>query len=196
MFRHILKAHFVQLLPIQLLSFPLFLFFGFTTDYATLPSLSKFIAQFLIFNVIEDTGFYWVHRALHIPWLYKRVHARHHEFIKPYSLVGEIAHPVEFLFNFLLPMMIGPFLLGYLQGVHILTFWIWMVFRGARGADAHSGYYLPFHPLRLLSPIYGGALDHDIHHQLRGRKSNYGGYKFWDWICGTQFNPLTTKKQD
>src|SRR3989338_3170438 len=130
MFRHILKAHFIQLLPIQILSFPLFLFFGFTTDYATLPSLSKFAVQFLIFNIIEDTGFYWVHRALHIPWLYKRVHSRHHEFIKPYSLVGEIAHPVEFLFNFLLPMMIGPFLLGYLQGVHILTFWIWMVFRG------------------------------------------------------------------
>ena len=26
--------------------------------------------QFVVFNVIEDTGFYWIHRAFHHPKLY------------------------------------------------------------------------------------------------------------------------------
>ena len=29
-----------------------------------------------------------------------------------------------------------------------------------RSTDAHSGYHLPFHPLRLFYPVYGGALAH------------------------------------
>lgn len=52
---------------------------------------------------------------------------RHHEFTQPFSLTGEIAHPVEFMFNFLVPLMAGPFLLAWTQGVHVVTFWIWCV---------------------------------------------------------------------
>jgi sterol desaturase/sphingolipid hydroxylase (fatty acid hydroxylase superfamily) len=42
----------------------------------------------------------------------------------------------------------------------VLPFWAWMLFRTMRGVDAHSDYDLPFHPLRLLSPIYGGPRMH------------------------------------
>jgi len=34
----------------------------------------------LVFNVIEDTGFYWVHRWLHTPWAYAKIHKVHHEY--------------------------------------------------------------------------------------------------------------------
>ncbi len=43
-----------------------------------------------------------------------------------------------------------------------------------------SRYNLPYHPLRLLDPIYGGAVYHDFHHMVRGRASNYGGYKVFE----------------
>jgi len=178
------RAHFVQLLPVLIFSYPLLNFFGFHSSLP-LPSWKLFFFQFVVFNFLEDTGFYWIHRWLHTPYAYNKFHKLHHEYSDPFSLVGELAHPVEFVLNFLLPLMIGPFLLGYFQGVHIVTFWVWITFRGMRGSDAHSGYNLPFHPLRLLSSIYGGPLMHDFHHQIYGRSSNYGGYKLWDFIMGT-----------
>lgn len=46
-----------------------------------------------------------------------------------FSLTSEISHPVEFIFNILLPLVAGPFLMAYNQGVHIATFWIWISFR-------------------------------------------------------------------
>lgn len=59
------------LLPILALAFPLFPAFGFTTSAASFPTLQKFAIQFVVFNVIEDTLFYWIHRLLHTQWLYQ-----------------------------------------------------------------------------------------------------------------------------
>jgi sterol desaturase/sphingolipid hydroxylase (fatty acid hydroxylase superfamily) len=179
-----LKGHFTQLLPIMLLSYPLLKFFGFEASLP-LPTLKTFTVQFLIFNIIEDSMFYWVHRWLHTPWAYMKIHKVHHAYTEPYSLAGEIAHPVEFISCFLTPMMVGPVLCGLVSGCHVLTFWIWMFFRSMRGTDAHSGYDLPFHPLRLLGFVYGGPVAHDLHHQPHGRNSMLGGYKLWDWLMGT-----------
>jgi Delta7-sterol 5-desaturase len=61
----------------------------------------------VIYNIIEDTGFYWVHVWMHTPWAYKNFHFRHHEHVNVFSLTGEIAHPVEFVCNFLVPIMAG-----------------------------------------------------------------------------------------
>ena len=49
-----------QLLAIQLVSSPLLVWVGFTTTAATIPSWTTFGVQFLVFNVVEDFGFYWV----------------------------------------------------------------------------------------------------------------------------------------
>jgi sterol desaturase/sphingolipid hydroxylase (fatty acid hydroxylase superfamily) len=49
---------------------------------------------------------------LHIPWFFKRVHYIHHAYDAPYSLVGGIAHPFEFVFNFTLPIIAGPIAVG------------------------------------------------------------------------------------
>jgi hypothetical protein len=108
------------------------------------------------------------------------------------SLAGEIQHPVEFVFNIIVPLMAGPVLMACISGVHsklqdlslcslsgmllavirllpVYTYWIWMSFRIMRGADAHSNHYLPFHPLRLISPIYGGPLYHGYAYCVRDR---------------------------
>ena len=58
-----------------------------------------------------------------------------------------------------------------------------------RGTDAHSDYRLPWHPLRLLSGIYGGPEYHTIHHRAPTKNSNYGGYLVWDWLMGTAIRP-------
>ena len=51
-------------------------------------------------------------------------------------MTGEVSHPLEFLFNILIPLAAGPLLMAYLEGVHILLFWAWISFRATRGADA------------------------------------------------------------
>lgn len=61
------------------------------------------------------------------------------------SLVGEIAHPMEFVCNFLLPALIPPLIAGLYSGIHITTLWIWLLFREMRGTEAHSGYVLPWY---------------------------------------------------
>jgi len=183
-FRDLLRGHIFQMLPLTILTYPLLKFFGFYTDFP-LPSISTFIFQFIVINIIEDTGFYWVHRYMHTPWAFKKFHYKHHEYTVPFSLTGEINHPVEFMCNILIPMMTGPFLCGYFQGFHIITYWSWITFRELRGTDAHSGYKLPWHPLRIIDFIYWGPVGHDFHHQVQGRSSNLGGYKTWDWMMGT-----------
>ena len=44
---------------------------------------------------------------MHTTYAYTRWHKKHHEYIAPFSLTGEIAHPMEFFFNFLVPLMAG-----------------------------------------------------------------------------------------
>eukprot|EP01112_Ceratiomyxa_fruticulosa_P016231 TRINITY_DN486_c0_g2_i4.p1 TRINITY_DN486_c0_g2~~TRINITY_DN486_c0_g2_i4.p1 ORF type:complete len:291 (-),score=38.18 TRINITY_DN486_c0_g2_i4:144-938(-) len=183
-FKDLLKGHILQLLPVTIIGYPLLKWIGFTAS-STLPTFKIFAIQFIVFNVIEDTGFYWVHRLMHKPSWYKAYHYKHHEYTAPFSLTGEVAHPVEFLFNFLIPMMLGPLLMAYIQGVHVLTFWCWLGFRALRSTDAHSGFNFPFHPLRLIGSIYGGAEYHGFHHMYKGMSSNFGGYKFWEYLMGT-----------
>ena len=119
--------------------------------------------------------------------------------------------------------MISPLIMGYIQGIHVITYWTWLTYREFRSVgmyilklventiwensekilkqkisinyyfrilinnfiDAHSGYNIPFHPLRLIWPIYGGAHFHDFHHSIQGRNGNFGGYRFWDWLMST-----------
>jgi sterol desaturase/sphingolipid hydroxylase (fatty acid hydroxylase superfamily) len=61
------------------------------------------------------------------------------------SLAGEIAHPVEFILNFLLPTVLPPLLAGLFHGVHVVTLWFWFFFRSLRSTEAHSGYILPWY---------------------------------------------------
>jgi sterol desaturase/sphingolipid hydroxylase (fatty acid hydroxylase superfamily) len=152
----------------------------------------------IVFNLVEDFVFYWVHRLLHHPVLFKAVHWKHHRFDQigghTFSLNGEYSHYVENLFNDLVPMMCGIFAwtviysrlaLGPEWSFHIFTFWCWITFRQMRTTDSHSGYDLPYHPLRLFRFIYGGARFHMEHHTLKGRRWNFGAFHLWDYLMGT-----------
>jgi sterol desaturase/sphingolipid hydroxylase (fatty acid hydroxylase superfamily) len=78
LFLKILKSQFTELLPLQILSYPIFYYFNINT-FSEFPSFYKFLFQFIIFNIIEDALFYWIHRMFHLPQLYK-YHSVHHEF--------------------------------------------------------------------------------------------------------------------
>ena len=60
-----------------------------------LPSLATFVWQLILMLAINDTLFYWAHRLLHTPVLYRAIHKRHHRFTATVGIASEFAHPVR-----------------------------------------------------------------------------------------------------
>ncbi|MGB1275956.1 MAG: sterol desaturase family protein [Nannocystaceae bacterium] len=143
-----------------------------------LPSGYVIAAQVGLFIILDDALFYAMHRLLHTRWLFRHVHAIHHRVHAPWAIAAHYMHPLEFLLISAL-VLAGPILLG----VHVVTLWIWVIFRQYEAADGHSGYDFPGNPATLL-PGYEGGLYHDYHHaRVHG---NYAGFfSYLDAIFGT-----------
>lgn len=133
-----------------------------------LPPWYVMVGQIVFFIVLDDFLYYWMHRTLHTPWLYKHVHSVHHRITTPFALTGNYMHVVEFMLTSTL-VMLGPSIVG----AHVVTLWAWIVFRQFEAADGHSGYDVPWNP-GLLFPFYKGPAYHDFHH--RRFFGNYAGF--------------------
>ncbi len=134
--------------------------------------------QIAFFLYLDDFLFYWAHRALHTQWIYKRIHGWHHTILTPWAITGHYMHPLEYVITGSIAL-IGPLLLG----AHVVTLWVWFVFRQWEAAEGHCGYDFPFSPSHLL-PLGDGAVHHDVHHaKVRG---NYAGFMAYvDGLFGT-----------
>jgi sterol desaturase/sphingolipid hydroxylase (fatty acid hydroxylase superfamily) len=150
-------------------------------DLESLPSVPVFAAQVIFCCMAEDVAFYFSHRALHTPWLYKTVHKVHHENAVVYCLSAIHAHPVEYLLGNIGPMFLGPILLG--KRMHVLSVAGWFFVRSTETIDTHSGYAFPWSPYRIM-PFQLDQDYHFFHHE-----SNVGNYAtfftWWDTIFGT-----------
>lgn len=116
-----------------------------------LPTIFYFFKDFLGFVIVEEIMFYYGHRLLHHPRIYKYIHKKHHEWQSPFALTAVYCHPFEHFLSNLLPVAVGPLLMKS----HILTSWIWFVVASTTAITSHSGYHMPFLP----SPEA-----HDYHH--------------------------------
>ncbi len=145
--------------------------------------LSWFVASIMIAIVLHDTYFYWVHRAMHHPKLFKAFHLTHHRSNNPtpftaYSFsIAEAA--IEYAYTPLLLMLLPM----HPTAIAILLFI--MIFKNAIG---HCGYEIhpagsTRHPiLKHLTTV----THHDMHHRKAG--GNYGFYfTWWDKWMGTEF---------
>lgn len=143
-----------------------------------LPPAWVIALQVVLFVYLDDFLYYWMHRAMHTPWLLRHVHGWHHRVLTPWAVSGHYMHPLEYVLTGSLAF-VGPALLGS----HVLTLWIWIAVRQWEAAEGHSGYALPFSPTHWL-PFSHGALHHDYHHaRVRG---NYAGFlPLWDRFFGT-----------
>jgi sterol desaturase/sphingolipid hydroxylase (fatty acid hydroxylase superfamily) len=75
---------------------------------ADLPSLREIARDFVVSIVVREILFYYSHRLIHIPALYKRIHKIHHKFTAPIAPSAEYAHPIEHLVSNVLPIIVGP----------------------------------------------------------------------------------------
>merc|ERR1711977_486908 len=142
-----------------------------STSVETLPSVYTIIWQCAICGMIDEIGFYWSHRLLHTPYLYKRLHKQHHEFKAPVAVVGLWAHWIE---HYILtaPVIFAVWLLD----MHMWAAMCWYFLALFHISLHHSGYEFPW--------IAGDmATQHDLHHEKFN--GNFGVFGFFDYICGT-----------
>uniref|UniRef100_F7C783 Fatty acid hydroxylase domain containing 2 n=1 Tax=Ornithorhynchus anatinus TaxID=9258 RepID=F7C783_ORNAN len=116
-----------------------------------LPTFHWFLLELTIFTLIEEVMFYYSHRLIHHPLLYKHIHKRHHEWTAPIGVVSLYAHPVEHVLSNMLPVILGPLVMNS----HLSSITVWFSLALIVTTISHCGYHLPFLP----SPEF-----HDYHH--------------------------------
>lgn len=152
-------------------------YFGISRD-GPLPSWQVILVQVFFFFIVEDYLNYWIHRWLHLPWLYRHIHSVHHTYDAPFSIVAAYAHPLEVLAQSI-PSFAGPLAIG----PHLYTLMIWQTFRNWEAIDIHSGYEFPL-SLKSFFPAYAGAEHHDYHHYMHS--GNFASIFTWcDQLYGT-----------
>nr|XP_002129861.1 fatty acid hydroxylase domain-containing protein 2-like [Ciona intestinalis] len=164
-----------------LLLYPATKRFGMTYLVEDLPTFSKLLQQLILFVVLQEIGFYYLHRMMHYPLLYKRIHKVHHEWTAPISLAVVYVHPIEHVIVNMIPILLSPILIG----AHISTTWLWYVLATYYSTVHHSGYHFPFMP----SPEF-----HDYHHKTFTQC--FGVLGFLDWIHDTSKEFRKTKIYD
>lgn len=129
----------------------------------------------------HDTWFYWTHRWMHQPWLFRIAHAVHHDSRPPTAWAAMSFHPIEALTGaIVIPLLV------LLIPVHVVVLGIILTIMTIMGVSNHMGWEM-FPRIMVNGPLGNGlitATHHQKHHdKYRG---NYGLYfRFWDKICGT-----------
>ena len=132
--------------------------------------------------VWHDFYFYWTHRLLHTPWLFRRVHGVHHRSRNPSPWAAFSFHPLEALLN---SMVVPLTLLAVpLNEYVVLAFAIHQVVRNAHGHAAVESLPRGF-ARHWLGGRFVTTTHHHLHHET-GR-GNYGlWFTWWDRWCGTE----------
>lgn len=143
------------------------------------PSIVLSFVGLLVFN---DAWFYWWHRFLHRPTVFRLVHSVHHKSVDVNPFSSYSFHFVEafILSAWVIPMMV-------LVPIYLPVFGVLQVVGLANNVMAHLGYeflprwYVRIPPFRWMT----SATYHNLHHtRFHG---NYGlMFRWWDRWLGTE----------
>ena len=148
--------------------------YGFMFEFADNPFW--FIALFILLPFWQAFAFYWIHRALHWPPLYRIAHAVHHRNtnIGPWS--GNSMHPIEHIL-WLSSVLIHWVIVSH--PIHVLFFQQSQVISAITN---HSGFESII--VRDKNRLAMGDFFHQLHH--RYYECNYGSIEtHWDKVFGT-----------
>jgi len=135
-----------------------------------------FVAWLLILPVFNSAHFYLIHRLLHWPPLFKRVHLLHHKNIHIGPWSGMSMHPVEHI------IYISSVLIHFIIASHPVIVLLHLYMRCMAPAFSHSG----FEKLLIKDKTVTEAAD--FHHQLHHKyfECNYGTVEMpWDRWFGS-----------
>jgi sterol desaturase/sphingolipid hydroxylase (fatty acid hydroxylase superfamily) len=130
---------------------------------------------------IHDTYFYWTHRAMHHPKLFRATHLAHHRSRQPTPWAAFSFHPWEAIISaWILPAV------AFLIPIHLYGVVFLLIFMTYASVANHAGWEIV--PSGWLRGRFGRevitASHHNVHHT--DYKANFGLYfRFWDKVCGT-----------
>ena len=131
--------------------------------------------------LIHDTWFYWTHRWMHRPRLFRIAHSVHHESRPPTAWAAMSFHPVEAVTG----AVVIPALV-FLVPIHIAMLGLVLAIMTVMGVGNHMGWEM--FPRALVHGPAGRWLITATHHEQHhtAYRGNYGLYfRFWDKACGT-----------
>ncbi|GFV44396.1 fatty acid hydroxylase domain-containing protein 2 [Trichonephila clavipes] len=140
----------------------------------TLPSFQRLAFEIAFHIVMNEIIFYYVHRILHLPFVYKYIHKRHHEWSAPIAITAIYGHPLEHISANIVSVLSSFLILGS----HMSVCWLWLNVAIFFTVNNHSGYQFP---LMSSSPKF-----HDYHHMKFDQ--NYGLLGILDWMHGTDLS--------
>jgi Delta7-sterol 5-desaturase len=173
---------------------------GYLHEYLGAVTPLSFVGYLAAILLAHDTWFYWSHRAMHTPLLFKSFHRFHHRTVTPTPWTAySFAIPEAAMMFLFMPVW---FALVPTPGPVIFTFLGVMILRNAMG---HAG--LELHPRGWASHSalkwITTTTHHDMHHGT-SFNHNYGFYfTWWDKLMGTEhpdyvktFDRVTGQKAD
>lgn len=160
-------------------------YFGreYTNTYANISDygIPYYILSWVLMFLIHDTYFYWMHRAMHHPFLFKHVHLVHHKSTNPSPWTAYAFHPIEgFLEALIIPII------AFSIPTHFGAMSMFFLFQIGYNVYGHLGFEIypkGFHKT-WLGKYVNTSVAHNLHHdKFHG---NYGLYfLIWDRILGT-----------
>ena len=146
---------------------------------------------------IHDFYFYWAHRLMHHPKLFKAVHKVHHLSTNPSPWTAYAFHPLEAFIEAAIILI-----LAFTVPTHAFIIMLFMIFQIIYNVYGHLGYELfpkGFHKTRIGRYVNTSVAHNQHHARFHG---NYGLYTLiWDRLFGTlrddydqSFEQATRKK--
>lgn len=172
----------------------------YTTHYKDIHQHSwfYFYAAFPIMFFMHDAYFYWIHRLMHHPKIFKFIHLIHHKSVNPSPWAAYAFHPLEavvetgivIIFLFTIPI----------HYIHLGVFFLFMIIYNVYGHLGWEIYPKGFSKSRIGRWV-NTSVNHNLHHQYF--KGNYGLYTLiWDRWMGTiredydaKFEEVKSRKQ-
>jgi sterol desaturase/sphingolipid hydroxylase (fatty acid hydroxylase superfamily) len=158
-------------------------FRNYTKLYSRIPEygLDYFFGSIVLMLLIHDTYFYWTHRLMHHPAIYKWFHKVHHLSTNPSPWAAYAFHPLEAVVEAGIVVV-----LALMIPVHPLSIGLFLFIMIIYNVYGHLGYEL--YPVGFSKNRVGRwintSVNHNQHHQFF--KGNYGLYfLWWDRWMGT-----------
>lgn len=173
---------------------------GFTFIYHDIEQYGwlYFILSIFIMLLLHDTYFYWTHRLMHHPKIFRHVHLVHHLSVNPTPWASFSFHPFEAVIESGILLLIV-----FVMPAHPLAIFLFLLIMTLINVLGHLGYEL--YPKGFLKHPFGRLNNTSVHHNMHHQffNCNYGLYfNWWDRLMGTNhpdyysnFEKITDKQK-
>ncbi|QIY90258.1 sterol desaturase family protein [Chryseobacterium gallinarum] len=141
------------------------------------PSVTEIVSEVIALLLLMDVLMYFFHYAAHLPFVYKRIHGKHHQHVSTNFLSLFVLHPLETIgFGLMMLVLLMCYDFSAVSiSVYLLVNLVW-------GTIGHLN--REFFPASFDRIFVGTTRFHNQHHV--DETKNFGFYtSIWDRLFGT-----------